>query len=107
MASPLVGTLAYKAGVRAGDKIVAINGASTVGKSINEIVRSLRGKAGEAVSISVVREGHAEPIDFQLVRARIKVDSILGDVRQLDGSWNFLLGGEDRIGYVRLASFGA
>ncbi len=104
--SPLVGTPAYKAGVQAGDRIVAIDGKSTAGRSLNDIVGWLRGKPGEPVSISVLREAHDEPIQFDLVRARIRVDSILGDLREPDGSWNFFLPGEDKIGYVRINSFG-
>lgn len=104
--SPLVGTPAYKAGVRAGDKIVAIDGRSTVNQPMNEVVRSLKGKPGDPVEIDVRREGHDEPIRFKLVRARIRVDSVLGDLRESDGSWNFFLPGEDKIGYVRITSFG-
>lgn len=104
--SPLVGTPAYKAGVRAGDKIVAIDGKVTANRSLNEIVGWLRGKPGDPVAISVLREGNEDPITFDLVRARIRVDSILGDVRSADGSWNFFLPGEDKIGYIRINSFG-
>lgn len=104
--SPLVGTPAYKAGVLAGDKIVAIDGESTANKPLHEIVRWLRGKAGESVSISVLREGQEAPLQFDLVRARIKIDSVLGDLRQPDGSWHFLLPGDETIGYVRINSFG-
>jgi len=104
--SPLVGTPAYKAGVRAGDRIVAIDGKATANKTLNDIVGWLRGKPGEPVSISVLREGKEEPIQFDLVRAKIRVDSILGDVREPDGTWNFFLPGEDKIGYIRVNAFG-
>lgn len=104
--SPLVGTPAYKAGVRAGDKIVAIDGKVTANRSLNEIVGWLRGRPGDPVAISVLREGKDDPITFDLVRARIRVDSILGDLRSTDGSWNFFLPGEDKIGYIRINSFG-
>jgi carboxyl-terminal processing protease len=104
--SPLVGTPAYKAGVRAGDKIVAIDGRSTANRPLDEIVHWLRGKPGDPVTIAVLRQGHEQPIDFDLVRARIKVDSVLGDLRDADGIWNFFLTGEDKIGYVRINSFG-
>jgi carboxyl-terminal processing protease len=104
--SPLVGTPAYKAGVRAGDKILAIDGRATGNRPLDDIVRSLRGKPGDPVSITVLRKGHDQPLEFDLVRAKIKVDSILGDLRQGDGTWNYFLPGDDKIGYVRINSFG-
>jgi carboxyl-terminal processing protease len=104
--SPLVGTPAYKAGVRSGDKIVTNDGRSTAKVPLNEIVRWLRGAPGDAVTIAVMRGGHDDPISFRLVRARIKIDSILGDLRLPDGSWNFFLPGDEKIGYVRINSFG-
>jgi carboxyl-terminal processing protease len=104
--TPMFGTPAYKAGVRAGDKIVAIDGHATINRPMNEVVRWLKGKPGDPVEIEVRREGHDEPIRFKLVRAKIRVDSVLGDLREPDGSWNFFLPGENKIGYVRITAFG-
>lgn len=104
--SPMVGTPAYKAGIRAGDKIVAIDGRNTAQRNLNEIVGWLRGKPGEPVTISIARQGEPEPLAFKLVRARIKVDSVLGDVRESDGTWNYFLPGSDKVGYLRINSFG-
>lgn len=66
--SPLVGTPAYKAGVRAGDKIVAIDGKSTANRSLNDIVGWLRGHPGDPVTLSVLRTGQEDPLTFELVR---------------------------------------
>jgi carboxyl-terminal processing protease len=104
--SPLVGTPAYKAGVRAGDKIVTIDGRSTENLPLKGVLKLLRGKPGEPVEIAVRREGLEKPLDFQLVRALIKIDSILGDLRREDGSWHFFLPGDERIGYIRVNTFG-
>ncbi len=104
--SPLVGTPAYKAGIQAGDKIVAIDGRSTQNLQLKDIVRVLRGRPGAEVKISVARAGQDHALDFSLVRALIKVDSILGDLRQPDGTWTYMLPGDQRIGYVRINSFG-
>ena len=102
----LLGTPAYKAGIRAGDKIVSVEGRSTENLQLKDVLHLLRGKAGDEVTVSVRRAGHDQPIDFHLVRAMIKTDSVLGDTRQVDGSWSFMLPGDQRIGYVRISTFG-
>jgi carboxyl-terminal processing protease len=102
---PLVGSPAYKAGVRAGDQLLRINGDSTQGISLQEAVQLLRGKAGDPVTLAVLHEGETKPTEMKIVRETIRVDSVLGDTRNANGSWNFFLEGYDRIGYVRISSF--
>jgi carboxyl-terminal processing protease len=104
--SARVGTPAYQAGIHAGDTIVDIDGQGTEKFTFEDALRMLRGKPGTPVTLRVRRKGHEAPLEFHLTRAQIKVDSVLGDVREKDGTWNFLLPGEDRIGYVRVTSFG-
>jgi carboxyl-terminal processing protease len=104
--SPLVGTPAYEAGVRAGDHIVRINGQSTQGFSLQDTVRRMRGKPGDPVTVSVRHEGEQEPVDIVIVRAVIRFDTVLGDARNSDGSWNYRLDGHPQIGYLRITSFG-
>jgi carboxyl-terminal processing protease len=106
VASPLAGTPAYEAGIRAGDKILRINGQTTQGMSLQDTVRRMRGKKGEPVTLTVLHEGAPKPDEITIVRAVIRVDSVLGDTRNGDGSWNFFLAGSDRIGYLRVNSFG-
>jgi carboxyl-terminal processing protease len=102
--SPLLGTPAYDAGIRAGDKILRINGQPTQGMSLRETVRQMRGKKGQAVTLTVLHEGAAKPDDLTIVRAVIHVDSVLGDTRNSDGTWNYLLAGSDRVGYLRISN---
>jgi carboxyl-terminal processing protease len=104
--NPLAGTPAYKVGLLSGDKIMAVDGRSTQNLPLKEIVGLLRGRPGQAVALRVVRTGHDAPLDFQLVRAVIHVDSVYGYRRMPDGSWDFLLPGHERIGYVRINTFG-
>jgi carboxyl-terminal processing protease len=104
--SPLVGTPAYKAGVAAGDVIVQIDGESTEGMTINDAVELMRGEPGTSVKLVVRRAGQDQPIHFRLQRAVIPVESVLGDVRRPDGSWEFFLRDHPRIGYVRVTTFG-
>jgi carboxyl-terminal processing protease len=105
VASPLVGTPAYEAGILAGDKIVRIGDESTQGMSLVDAAKRMRGEPGTAVSLTVVREGETHPIDVEIVRAVIKVDTVLGDTRNPDGTWNYFLEGSERIGYLRINAF--
>ena len=103
--SPLVGSPAYKAGILAGDRILRIGESSTQGMSLKDAVGLLRGKPGDPVTITVQHEGQEKPIEIKIVRELIQLDTILGDTRNADGSWNFFLEGRDRIGYIRITSF--
>ncbi|NLE40018.1 MAG: S41 family peptidase [Pirellulaceae bacterium] len=100
--SPLVDSPAHAAGILAGDVILKIDGRSTEGMELSDTVDLMRGKVGEPITLTIERHGMEEPFDLTLVRAIIKVDTVLGDTRNADGSWNFFLEGEDHIGYVRV-----
>lgn len=98
--SPLVGTPAYEAGVRSGDRILRIGEKSTQGMSVKDAVSLMRGKPGDPISITILHLGEEKPLDIKLIRAVIQVDTVLGDTRNPDGSWNYFLAHEDRIGYL-------
>jgi carboxyl-terminal processing protease len=100
--SPLVGTPAYKAGVLAGDVIRAIDGRSTEGMTLEDAVKLIHGEPGTPVRLSVKHAGEEKPVEMTIVRAIIQVDTVLGDRRKVDGSWEYFLEGEDRIAYVRI-----
>lgn len=104
--TPLVGTPAHRAGVIAGDVILKIDGQETLDLPMKDAVNLMRGKPGEPVTISLGRSGQSEPIEMTLIREIIPVESVLGDARRSDGSWNFLLPGQPRIAYLRLTTFG-
>ena len=104
--SPLVGTPAYAAGIRPGDKIVSVNGESTNGFTMKDAVRRLRGAPGEAVKLQLVRKGVEKPIEVDVIRADIPIESVRGDRRQPDGTWDYRLAGHPQIGYIRVTSFG-
>jgi carboxyl-terminal processing protease len=103
--SPLVDSPAYEAGVRAGDRILKIDGRSTKDMSLKDSVEIMHGKPGTAVALCVLHEGERQPVDLQVVRRTIVVDTVRGDTRNPDGSWNFLLAGREHIGYVRITGF--
>ncbi len=74
--SPIEGTPAYEAGVDAGDIITEVDGESTKEMMLWEAVKKMRGPKGEPVTITVVREGESEPIEFELVRDIIPIESV-------------------------------
>lgn len=74
--SPIEGTPAYEAGVKAGDIIIKVDGESTKDMMLWEAVKKMRGPKGEAVVITVVREGTPDPIEFSLVRDIIPIESV-------------------------------
>jgi carboxyl-terminal processing protease len=74
--APIDGTPAYRAGLHTGDRIVKIDGLSTKDMQLADAVKRMRGKPGSKVTITVVREGWAEPKDFDIVREQIKVQSV-------------------------------
>jgi len=104
--TPLVGTPAYKAGLRSGDQIVEINGKDTEGMTLEDSVQLMRGPEGSKVDLKLLRTDVAEPIEVTLERARIPIESVLGDRRRADGSWIYRLEEHPNLGYIRLTTFG-
>lgn len=78
--SPIEGTPAYKAGIKAGDKIIKVDGKPT--ENLSEAVKLMRGPKGTEVTITVVREGESKPIEYKLVRDLIPINSVKATMLQ-------------------------
>jgi len=74
--SPMDGTPADAAGIQAGDLIVAVDGANTLGLTLDEAVEMMRGPVGSEIIITVVREGEDQPFDVSIIRDTIKLTAV-------------------------------
>lgn len=74
--SPIEDTPAWIAGIKPGDKIVAINGQSTKGFSLVEASALLKGKKGTKITLSIVRDNQEKPLDIVITRGNVKIRSV-------------------------------
>lgn len=74
--APLKDTPGEKAGLKAGDIIVKINGVSTADMSTDQAISMIRGKKGTQVTLTIFREGFTETKDIAITRDTIKVNSV-------------------------------
>jgi carboxyl-terminal processing protease len=91
--SPIEGSPAHRAGLRAGDSILSIDGSSVQGKNASDLVKLMRGPAGTRVRITVRRPGQDTILSFAMARQVIEVSSVLA--ADLDG----------QIAYLRIKQF--
>lgn len=74
--SPIEDTPAYKAKLKAGDKIMMIDEKSTKDMALEEAVSLIRGPEGTKVKLGILRRGWKDNKDFEIVRAKIKIESL-------------------------------
>ncbi|OUC14402.1 MAG: peptidase S41 [Alkalinema sp. CACIAM 70d] len=92
---PLPNSPAAKGGLKSGDKVLAVNGKSTKGMTVDDASSLIRGQEGTKVVLRIGRSGASE-FDVPLTRARIELQTVRYDVKQE---------GKRRIGYIRLSEF--
>ena len=91
--SPIDDTPASRAGIKAGDYIVKIEGVQVQGKTLSEAVDLMRGLVGSSIELTVRRRGEKKALTFNITREIIKIQSVKADLLEKD------------IGYIRLTSF--
>ena len=91
--SPMEGSPGAKAGIEAGDKILKVNDVDTKGRSLEDVVSTIRGKKGTSVKL-LLEHKNGQQFTADIVRDDIKVKSVAG--RMLPDS---------KIGYIRIAMF--
>ena len=91
--SPIEGTPAEKAGVRAGDLIIKIDDKATKGLPLNDAVKLMRGKPKSTVTLTISRKGEPRPITLNITRDVIKIQSVRSKLL------------EPGVGYIRITQF--
>ncbi|PBQ34970.1 peptidase S41 [Sphingobacteriaceae bacterium] len=76
--TPIIGGPSEKLGIKAGDKIIKVNGKSIAGIKVTnkQVFEKLRGKSGSVVTVSILRGNVKKPIDFEITRGKIPIYSI-------------------------------
>ncbi|MEQ8786379.1 MAG: S41 family peptidase [Pirellulaceae bacterium] len=103
--SPIYGSPAYEAGVIAGDQIVEIEGENSKGITLDEAVKKLKGKVGTKVKVTVRHPGDEKTEEMALERQIVRVETVLGDLRNDDDSWDYLYDDDNKIAYIRVTAF--
>ena len=92
--TPIEDTPAWRVGIKPLDKIIKINNDTTRDMTLSEAVKKMRGKPGEAVNLTILRESENKTLEFKIVRDIIKIKDIKEAKILKDG-----------IGYIRLTEF--
>lgn len=91
--APLLDSPAEKAGLKAGDKILAIDGKDTRGMALDAAVKLIRGKRGTQVKLTISRDGFSSAKDYEITRDKIVIKSV---------QWHM----EGDVAYIKVLQFG-
>jgi carboxyl-terminal processing protease len=117
--TPIKGSPAYRAGIEAGDLITLVTREvdsegkplnppeviPTKGLALSKAVTKITGKPGTKVRLTVQREGNDKPLEFNLTRGYVEVESVLGYKRKADDNWDYVIDPKNKIAYIRLTQF--
>lgn len=109
--APLDGSPSQKAGIKAGDAIIQVNGESTAGWSTQQAVDKIRGPKGTDVVLTVVHKGQSSPKDISIKRDTITVKSVASWVKPIKdiptiNAKNIKADANTNIAYIQLSQFG-
>jgi carboxyl-terminal processing protease len=104
--APDPNTPAARADVRANDRILSVDDKPIAGMKLSDILHLMRGQPGQSVRLLIRHADAQHPEVKELVREVVTIDSVLGDRRNPDGSWEFRLKADPRIAQLRVTSFG-
>jgi carboxyl-terminal processing protease len=106
---PLPDTPAFKAGLKAGDLVLSVDGRRTEDISLERLVNLIQGPKGTKVTLQIKRSGLPQPLEVPLVRDQINIRTLKGWKRISEeegkGGWNFLVDPDNKIAYLRLTQF--
>lgn len=91
--APLEGSPSARAGLRPNDQIVKVDGQDVGVLTFGEVITKIRGPKGTAVTLTVLREGAAEPLQFVIKRELIKIESVKLEIK-------------DNIAHLKIVQFG-
>jgi len=92
--SPMSGSPAEKAGLQSGDQVIAIDGEDMTGIDGNLVIKRVLGPAGSKVVLTISRKGQDKPFDVTIIRAKVVVPSVEGEMLEGD------------VAYIQLSTFG-
>jgi carboxyl-terminal processing protease len=94
--SPIKGSPAEKAGIKAQDQIISVNGENVEGKDLNDVIGQIRGEKGSKVELEIKRATVDKPLKMEIVRDEVPQITVYSDIKK-DGG--------EKIGYIEITSF--
>ncbi|HRE99273.1 MAG TPA: S41 family peptidase [Pirellulaceae bacterium] len=105
--TPIVGSPAQEAGIASGDVILSIDGRTVASLDPSKSpIDLIRGPVGSTVRLELRKQADGAVVTVDLVRRMIPIESVLGDRRAPDGTWDFRLESHPEIAYLRITEFG-
>lgn len=101
----LPGSPAFRAGLKAGDEIVEVDGKTTKGLTQAALTERLTGPSGRSIDLGILRVGSSVTEHVPVIRETIQIPTVVGHHRNADLSWNFMLDDTAKIGYLRINHF--